>query len=430
MSGTVVIVYEAVVCLLVLLSAFFSASETALVSSRRISIETLARKGNRGAERALFLINNLEDAISTVLIGNNIVNIAATACITYLAATAFALNDRALFAVTAVQTIVFLIFCEMTPKIFAKAKAEHLLIAISLPIKCLLVLLKPLNFVSVTFAGGVKRLFHIEEADGTGIVRSRDELDILFQIGKKEGAIDEEHHEYISGMLSFNKITAKEIMTPMVDIRSVEIGASIKSLVQLIVSTRYSRIPIFEKRVDNIVGFVFYRDILKHKKVTEIKDLLRPAVYVPDTKNIFRLFTEMRETENQMVFVVNEYGGVIGLVTHEDIAEEIVGEIQTVDHGREGVIQKISDLEYLLDGDVDIDRFNKIFFAGIEPRGFETLAGFMLYKMGHIPQKGESFIYGKLVFTAEDVQERFVEKISIKSKNTRKIKAAPLPQTK
>lgn len=420
LSGTSFIAYNTAICVLMMLSAFFSGAETAIVSSRRVAIETLAKKKERGAERALFILNNLEEAISAVLIGNNIVNVAATAFITYVAATAFMLNDGEIFAVTAVQIIIFLMLCEMTPKLVAKAKAESALILISLPLKWLLILFKPLNFLSVSFSSGIKKLFRLESSSG-GIVRSRDELDILFQIGEKDGAIDEEHHEYISGMLSFKELAAQEIMTPIIDISSVELGSSIKSLVQMIVATRYSRIPVYAKRVDNIIGYVFYRDILKNKNVKEIQELLHPAVYVPATKNIFQLFMEMQRDRVSIVFVVNEYGGVTGMVTDEDITEEIVGDIQTLDHGEEDVVKRISDKEYLLDGNVDIDRFCKMFAVDIEKKGFETLAGFFLYELGHIPKKGESFSYGRYSFAAEEVTDRGIKKISLKSK--RKIKA-------
>jgi CBS domain containing-hemolysin-like protein len=261
---------------------------------------------------------------------------------------------------------------------------------------------------------GNKKIFHIEQKGG---IFSREELDILFQIGEKDGIIEDEHHKYISGILSFKDLTAYEIMTPTIDIVSVELKSSLKSLIGLIESTRYSRIPVFDKRVDNIVGFVFYRDIISKKNAKNIQELMRSAQYVPSTKNIFDLLIEMRDDNNPIVFVVNEFGAVVGLVSNEDIAEKIVGEIHTIDHGEDDLIKKVSDREYVLSGDLDIDHFKKIFTLDIEKKGFETIAGFIMYQLGHIPQKGESFSYGKHTFTVDSIVDRSITKVTFKSKS-------------
>jgi len=246
---------------------------------------------------------------------------------------------------------------------------------------------------------------------------SREELDVLFQIGAKDGIIDDEHHMYVSGILSFKDLTAYEIMTPTIDIVSVELKTSFKNLVQLIESTRYSRIPVFDKRVDNIVGYVYYRDIISKKNIKTIQEIMRPAQYVPSTKNIFDLFMEMKNDNISIVFVVNEYGAVVGMVSDEDIAEKIVGEIHTLDHGEDELIMKTSDREYILSGDLDIDHFKKIFMLDIEKKGFETIAGFMMYQLGYIPQKGESVKYGKYSFVVDSITDRSITKVMFKSKS-------------
>lgn len=390
------------------------------MSSRKISIEALARKGNPSARRALYLLNHLEDVLSSILIGNNIANILATAFITYVATTAYMLDEKELFVVTAVQTVVFLLFCEIVPKIMARAKAEKMLMLFSIPLTALLKALKPINSVCLFFSSGVKKLLHIEHSAKSSI-RSRDELDLIFQIGEKDGVIDVEHHMYVSGILSFKNLTAYELMTPTVDIVSVEQKSSIKAVVRLIESTHYSRIPVFDKRVDNIIGYVFYRDILRNKKIKSIGEIMQPAVYVPATKSIFQLFVEMRKKEYPIVFVINERGGVIGMVSHEDIAEEIVGEIQTLDHGEDDLIVKINDREYSLCGDLDIDHFRRVFGIDIQKRGFETIAGFIMYILGRVPEQGESFRYNKYSFTVTELSERSIQRVTFKSKSKIKV---------
>ncbi|MCL1910792.1 MAG: hemolysin family protein [Leptospirales bacterium] len=421
MDADILLIYELFIVLFILLSCFFSGTEVMLVSSGRVAIETLSRKNPRRGQRAIFLLNNIEDAISAVVIGNTIVNITATVFITYVASQAFKLNENGIFIVTVCQALIFLLLCEITPKIVARAKAEKYLLFFSFPIKCFLIFCKPFNAVRLLFSSGLKKILRIEQSYSSLV--SREELDILFQIGAKDGIIDDEHHMYISGILSFKELTAYEIMTPTIDIVSVELKTSLKNLVQLIESTRYSRIPVFDKRVDNIAGYVFYRDIFSKKDAKTIQELMHPARYVPSTKNIFDLLIEMRDENISIVFVVNEYGAVVGMVSNEDIAEKIVGEIHTFDHGEDELIMKVSDREYMLSGDLDIDHFKKIFMVDIEKKGFETIAGFIMHQLGRIPQQGESFKYGKYSFAVDSMAGRSITKAVFKSKSKIRVNA-------
>ncbi len=415
------IIYLVLIGICILLSAFFSGAETALVSARRISIETAAGKGVSGAARSVYILDNLEDAIGMVLVGNNIANISATAFITFVANRAFFLGDRGLFAVTAAQTVVFLILCEITPKVVARAKAEKFLLRMSLPIKGLIIMLKPLTRSSLFFSRLIKRIFRIPESEST-LLRSRDELGRLFQIGEEEGVIEEEHQQIVDEILSFREVTAYEAMTPTIDIISVDEKSSIRKLVQIIEETHFSRIPLYSERVDNITGYIFYRDILRQASVTDISELMYPAWYVPGTKNIFELFLEMKKKHVPMVFVVNEQGAVAGLLTHEDIAEEVVGEIHTRDHTGEELISMISNREYMVSGDLDIEHFQKVFPVKITKRGFETIAGFMTWKLGRIPDQGERFVHDRITFIVEEVTERSVEKVRLWSSSKIKLK--------
>jgi len=388
-----------------------------LVSSGRFTVEALSKKNPKRGRRAIYLLDNIEDSISAASIGNTIVNMAATAFITYIALQSFknVYYESYIFIVTICQALLFLLLCEIMPKVMVRAKPEKYLLFFSLPIKYFLIFCKPFNKACLLFSSGLKKIFHIEQ--GYNDLVSREELDVLFQIGAKDGIIDDEHHMYISGILSFKNLTAYEIMTPTIDIVSVELKKSLKSLVQLIESTRYSRIPVFDKRVDNIVGYVFYRDIISKKNVKTIQEIMHPARYVPSTKNIFDLLIEMRDDNISIVFVVNEYGAVVGMVSNEDIAEKIVGEIHSLDHGGDELIMKVSDREYILSGDLDIDHFKKIFMVDIEKKGFETIAGFIMYQLGYIPSKGESFEYGKYSFVVDSVIDRSITKVIFKSKN-------------
>lgn len=416
--------YLFLIFVMMLLSFFFSGSETAILTSRRFELEALSDAGNRNAARSLQVLDNVEDAVSMILIGNNIVNIASAAFITYIATSAFLLDEPGLLAVTAVQTVLFLILCEVTPKVVARARAETFLMVCSYPLLALMAVMKPAVKVALLFSGALKSLLGITAPERRG-VRSREEIDILFRMGKEEGVIDEEHHVYVSEILSFKGITAREIMTPTIDIVSVELDQGVKELTDVIVKNRFSRVPVYEKRVDNIVGYVFYREILKNRNAKKIADVMNRAYYVPATKRIVEIYAEMVENLIPMVFVVNEHGGVIGMVTHEDIAEEVVGEIQTRDQSEEELLTELGRNRYAVSGRMDIEFFMKRFKLAIEKKGFETLAGFVAYRMGKIPRKGDRFHYDRYTFIIDEATERSVEKVIVQKRKAKKVSEQP-----
>ncbi len=415
------LVYNVGVIVFIFLSAFFSGTETSIVSANRFNIEVLARKGKKSAERSIYVLDNLEDAVGMVLIGNNVANISATAFIIFIATNAFALEDTELLAVTVIQTLLFLVACEITPKVVAKAKADQYLMFFSVPIKLLMIVLKPAVRFSLLITVAYKKIFRLEKINNS-IVPSRDEIDLLYEIGEKEGLINEENKNYVSEILSFRETAAYDIMRPLVDIVSIEKSDSVRNLVALIDKTGFSRMPVYESRVDNIIGYIFYRDILKNRNAEKVYELIIKAHYIPGTKNIYELYLEMQQNKMPLVFVVNEHGGVTGMVTHEDIAEELVGEIQTEDHEVEDFITEISARKYRLRGDLDIDYFRRYFSIDIDKKGFETIAGFLMFYMKKIPRQGDSFEYKKIKFLVEEATERSVEKVVITVDKTRKIK--------
>ncbi|HOO72044.1 MAG TPA: hemolysin family protein [Spirochaetota bacterium] len=404
--------YEITIAVLIVLSAFFSGTETAIVSASRLRIESLSGKGNKRAARSLKILDRIEDAIGLVLISNNIVNVMATAFITYIATRAFLYDEYALFLVTALQTIFFLIFCEVLPKVYARARAENYLMFFSGLIQSLMIVTKPVIRSSLAFSTLLKSFMHIQDQGGS-LAMSRDEIETLFKLGSKDGIIEESNRLYVSEILSFSKITAQEIITPTIDIVSIEAGSPIKELVEMISTTKYSRIPVYEKRVDNIVGFVYYRDLVLKKNIKTISDILKEAAYVPATKKINDLYREMQKQNLPLVFVVSEFGAVIGMVTHEDIVEEVVGEIQTRDHFNESLIIRVSEWKYLLDPNLAVDFFNRLFNAGIPKKGYETLAGFLQYQTGKVPKKGDRIQYERFTFTIEEATPRSIDKIML-----------------
>jgi len=246
-------IYTFLIVTFTLLSAFFSGTETALISANSIKLITLGR-GRTLAKRALDLLDHKENALITTLIGNNIANIAATAFITFVATKAFLLHESRLLLITIIQALIFLLLCEIVPKIVARARAERCLMFFSIPLRFFSILFKPAEKISLLFSMKLRELLHSDSEQG--FTASRDEIGILFQIGEREGIIDKNHQELVSEILIFHEKTASEVMTPTIDIISIEKRKSINYLIKLIEQTRFSRIPVYEDRVDNIIGYV------------------------------------------------------------------------------------------------------------------------------------------------------------------------------
>ncbi|HON77506.1 MAG TPA: hemolysin family protein [Spirochaetota bacterium] len=402
--------YEIFIFVFILLSAFFSGTETAIISVNRMKLKFLADKGDVRAARVINILNSIENAVGMTLVGNNIVNVASAAFVTFVATKMYLVDETSLYIITIIQTIFFLVFCEILPKLIARSKADAILMFISRPVELLMWLFMPAIKLSLGVTGIIKNSLHIKSSE-TSFVRSRDEIGTLFKLGVSEGVIDQSHNEFIRDILRLHEITVIEVMTPIVEIVSIEIRSSIRQLVTIIENTRFSRIPVYINRVDDIAGYVYYRDIMNRKRINSIEAILYKPYFVPATKRIDDLFLEMQKEKLPMVFVVNEFGGVEGLVTIEDIVEEIVGEIHTRDHPDHVLIEKINKRKFILRGSVDIDFFNREFGFSVQKKGFETIAGYMSYHLGRIPVKGDRLKSDGFTLVVEESNLRSVEKV-------------------
>jgi len=415
-----IMVYNVFIVLFTLLSAFFSGVETTIVSSNKIKIDNLALRGGAGARRAQRILENTDSAIGMVLIGNNISNITATALITYVLTKSFMVNENELFIYTTVQALIFLIFCEIVPKLISKAKPESLLLKLSFPIWWLMMAFKPLIYVSLKISEILKKRSGIKDT-GLNLITSKDDIATYFSIGKKEGVIDEERQYYISEILEFKNNLASEIMTPLIDIVSINVESEIRDLVNLIEKTKFSRIPVYEKKRENIIGYINYKDLLKSNSCQSLRDLIIAPTFIPTTKNVSELYGEMHSNRTPFLFVVNEYGYIVGILTVEDIAEEIVGEIQTDDHPEENLISKISEKKYDISGRLDIDYFQRFFSIKIEKRNFETVGGFITFLSGNIPKVGDKVRYRDFEFVVTESGKRTIDRAMLII-NKRKVK--------
>jgi CBS domain containing-hemolysin-like protein len=272
-----------------------------------------------------------------------------------------------------------------------------------------MVFFKPIIKLSLFFSETITRFFNIKPGEISPI-KSRDDIATYISIGRKEGIIDEEKNIYLSEILSFKNAHAYEIMIPAVDIISVDINDSYKSIIAVIEKTRFSRLPVYKTKDDNFIGYIYYRDLLKNPN-RKIDDIIIEPVFIPETKNVFDIYNKMQKERIPLLFVIDEYGNTSGLLTFEDIAEEIVGEIQTDDHPSEKIITKLTEKKYILSGRLDIDYFQRYFNIEINKRHFETLGGFIMSLSGNIPNKGDHIKFKEYEFVIEETGLRTIEKV-------------------
>lgn len=415
-----ILVYEILVIVFTLLLFFFSLSEIAVISVNRAAVSAMKERKVPGAKAAFRILKRADRTMGMILIGSNISSISATAFITFIAMESFRLDNTRLAIITAVQTAVFLVFCEALPKIIARFKSETVILWVAYPLNLFLIVFAPLVTASLSVAGRIRSLLNIDSGTDQA-QKAKDEIDSLFRLGSSEGVFEETHSHFVNEILSLHKITVEEAMTPTIGIISIEISRPVHELLSVMQKTRFSRIPVYRDRVDNIIGYVHYRDIIElgNKKLHTIEEIMRDAVYVPTTKTVYSLYRDMITKRNHIVFVVTEHGAVAGVVTREDIAEEIVGEIQTRDHPREELINQLPGGRYSISGKLDVDYFARMFKLRIDKKGFETVAGLVSFLFGYIPSVDEKISYQGLLISVEKGSSRAVQRVCVTRRTRR-----------
>lgn len=392
--------YIIIIVILIALSAFFSASETAYSSVNRIRLKNYAGNGNKRAEKALKITDNFDKTLSTILIGNNIVNIASASVGTVLFTELFGASGVGVS--TFVMTVVVLIFGEILPKSVAKEKAESIALTVSTPLTILMTILTPLSFLFMGIKKGFMKLFKNEKKN---VSVTEEELKYIIEEIEDEGVLEKQESELVQSALDFDEVTADEILTPRVDLVSIDVNEEIETIKDIFITEHFSRIPVYEKSVDNIVGVLYSKDFftayIDHPNSISIKDMLQKVIFVPPKKKISALLSELQKLKSHIAVITDQYGGVMGIVTLEDILEELVGEIWDEYDDIEVELSKISDTVYEASGDIHVsDLFQQLELEKPEPDiSSNTLSGWVLEEFGHIPMSGESFQYLNLKIT-------------------------------
>lgn len=413
-QSMVTILGSLAVVVLIALSAFFSSSEIAMFSLPKHRVEGMVEEGIPGASRVKALKEDPHRLLVTILVGNNIVNIAMSSIATVLLGFYFG-GLAAVFMATFGITAVVLLFGETVPKSYAVEKTESWSIRVAKPLKGTEYMLYPLVVLFDYLTRQINRLTGSSGAIETPYV-TRDEIQEMIESGEREGVIEEDEHEMLTRIFRFNNTIVKEVMTPRLDMTAVPKDADIDEAIETCIQSGHARVPVYENSLDNVLGVVHIRDLVRdlnygetQAEDLEIDDLIQPTLHVPESKNVDELLTEMRENRMHMAIVIDEFGTTEGLVTMEDMIEEIVGEI--LEGGEDLPVEEIDDRTVLVRGEVNIEDVNEALEIELpEGEEFETIAGFIFNRAGRLVEEGEELTYEGVRITVEGVENTRIMK--------------------
>ena len=378
--------------LLILASGFFSGTEIAFIVANKIKIEIKARKKNLSAQNALYFINHPQTFFSTILVGNNVVNIAFASISAVFLASVFLLNE---FEILLISSSIILMLGELIPKYIAREFSERLVLPMALPLRIITFLMFPFIKVFSSISSFVAKSSGIK-AENVKFLFSKEEFDVLIQESHKAGIFDKKESDIISKVLSLGDQRVYEVMRPRTEIIGIEINRSIEEALLLFIESGYSKLPVFEENLDNIKGIIYANDFFKSPK--SIRDVLHDAVFIPETKKSFEMLNEFLNRQVTIAVVIDEFGGTAGIVTMEDIFEEMFGEIKDEYDIEEEIIRKISDNTYIINGKGEIDFINEEYDLNIPTGDYETIAGYITTKLGRIPLQGETVSFDGFTF--------------------------------
>ncbi len=400
-----------VLVLLIAGSAFFSGSETALSTFNRVRMKNAAEEGDKKAKKVLKVADDYDKTISTILIGNNIVNIAASSIATVLFTKLFL--DNGPLVATIVMTVLVLIFGEVTPKSLCKANADKMATLVAAPIDVLRGVFTPISFLLVKLTNVLNSKTGAEEQPSV----TEEELISIIESIEEEGVLEEAESDLVQSALEFDEIEVQEVLTHRVDMIAMDLDDPWEEQLKLVQSEGISRFPVYEDTIDHIVGVVRAKDLLLAEVAgnRDLRKLITPVMFVHSTMSISTLLNDLRRQKMQMAIVTDDYGGTLGLVTMEDCLEELVGEIwDEYDKVEEEFVDLGNDV-YEVSGEMNIyDMFDNL---DINTRNFEsdynTLSGWCVEQMEHIPQVGESFSYENLRVTVKEMEEQRITKLTV-----------------
>lgn len=412
MESLYIYIIGIIVC--VMLSAFFSASEMSFSACNKVRLEHESENGNNKASAAFKIAEKFDDAISTILVGNNLVNIAASSMGSI--AVMMVLSERFAWVSTAVITVLVIIFGETIPKISAKKNATAFSMSFAYPIRFLMIILRPVTWIVVTLVNLITKLLpDIEEEDSDAAL---EELHTMIDLAEDEDVIDEDASELVSAAIDFADISASEVMTARVDIIAIDIDDPWEEILRTIDASPYSRIPVYEDSIDHVIGILslnrFLKAMIDQDKV-EIRSLLLPTCYVYKTMRLPAVLSSLRNAQQHIAVVTDEYGGTLGVVSMEDVLEQLVGDLWDETDTVEKEIVKKGDGRYELDGDTPVYEFIELMGWKEEDFDFdsETVGGWCIEYNNGFPNVNSRFSFRDIEVTILEVSKRRVRRVLV-----------------
>lgn len=408
------------ICLiiLILLSAFFSSAETALVTVNKIRMRSLMEEGNKRAE----LVNRITDdsgkMLSAILIGNNIVNLTASSLATTLTADVF--GSQFIAYATGLLTLLILIFGEVTPKTLATIYADKISLSYAPVISFLMWILTPLIWIVNKLSMIVLAMLRVNPND-KGASITENELRTIVEVSHEEGVIETEEKQMINNVFDFGDSQARDVMIPRIDMTFADIDSTYQEIIDIFRSEKYTRLPVYEGTTDNVVGIINVKDLLLYDSHDEfdVRDILREPYYAYEFKKTSELMEELKKTSNNITIVLDEYGSTVGMITLEDLLEEIVGEIRDeYDEDEKDPIEKISDTEYVVAGMTKLDDFNERIGMHLESEEYDSVGGLIIELLDRLPEEGDKIQLPGLELDVDKVDKNRIESVHVFLKDT------------
>jgi CBS domain containing-hemolysin-like protein len=406
------------IIVLIALSAFFSSAETAFTTVNRIKMRTLIEEGSKRAQTVLDIVDNSGKMLSAILIGNNIVNISVSAIVTSFTIRVW--GNAATGIATGILTAVILIFGEITPKTTATVYAEKFALAYAPVIKVIMTVLTPVIYIVERLSGVVLKVFHIDVKNNRRII-TENELRTFVEVSHEDGVIESDERQIINNLFDFGDAEAKDIMIPRIDMIAADIEMTYPKVMELFRDTMYSRIPIYEEEPDNVVGILNIKDMIMAPQNASfnIKNIMRKPYFVYEHKNISELFKEMQFNSQSVAIVLDEYGSTAGMITTEDLLEEIVGDIRDeYDNDEKEPLVQLNEHLYRVAASYKLDDLNDELSLSLESEDNDSVGGYIIEKLDRFPSRGDRLDTDKVEFLIEKAEPNRIVSIILKLKDT------------
>lgn len=413
MDPSIIILKLLIIIVLLILSAFFSSSETALTTVSRMRILSLAEEGNSSAVTLLKVIDNKEKMLSAILIGNNIVNISVSSVTTILVTDLF--GNYAVSIATAILTVLVLIFGEITPKTLATINNEKLALRFASVVYWLMYILTPVIFLINKLSSLVMKLFRIDKSEKKSTY-TENELKTIVNVSHAEGVIEADEREMLQNIFEFGDRQAKDIMIPRLDVCMIDVDSTYEEIMDVFQANRYTRIPVYENTTDNVIGIINIKDLLlyRHGESFNIRNYLRQPYFTYEYKGLSDLLLEMKKASVNITIVLDEYGAASGLLTLEDLIEEIVGDIRDeYDYDEEDELRLINENEYIAEAHMKLDDLNDMLKINLSSPEYDSVGGFIIEKLDRIAKSGDIVETPDVTLIVDSINKNRIEKVHI-----------------